>query len=235
MKKRLSLLLLFFLFSLGLFASSSGLYLGVEGGYALNALLTTIGYREDVYYIPYHGFEASIPIRYQFNETWGLESGITYLMKSYLWLHMVSDYTYFDYLIYNNHYLEVPIAATFKFGSDNVKSVTSLGGYFGYHLLSKRRGTLASSSPDLADSSTYLTRVSDTLTFNKVRDNRFDAGILFKTGIEVELSKVLLFIRSSLYLSLTDMNKRYQYDEESRYNLTLTITAGALFSLGGKE
>ena len=60
-------------------------------------------------------------------------------------------------------------------------------------------------------------------------DNRFEAGLLFRTGFEFEIERLLLFVRGSYYLGLTDLQKNYQKFQVRQFNHTITAEVGMLF------
>lgn len=232
-------LILLFLSPFAIFALDGGeWYVGVGGDYVYNMMMTNTGYRENTYYDNDHGFAVSVPVIYQFNDWLGLESGLRYTQKNYGWRHNLEpqkSYAYTDKAKVKNHFLEIPIAVNFSFGNDTIQSVASVGAYMGFWLASQRSGTLKSTSDVYYDSGLVFVDFNETVEFNDVRDNRFEAGLLARTGFTVNVDPVVFYLRGSFYLGLTDLSKRYQKDLVSRYNNSITVEAGVLVGFGGAK
>lgn len=69
------------------------------------------------------------------------------------------------------------------------------------------------------------------VSFDERRDNRFEGGALLGIGLQYQVLPYLqFFAEGRYYYSLTDMQKDYMIDQVPRYNNTLGIQAGILFT-----
>lgn len=241
MKKIKALLIILVLLSaFSLTAKEAGkFYVGVSGDYVYNMMVTPTGYRDNVTYKPGHGFSLSIPAVYQLNDWFGIETGVTYREKNYTWEMKTNQMELSratEWIQYRNSYLEFPITANFTIGEGMIKSVTSVGAYFGVWLHSGQKGEISQSGSHLVNMTTgnaQLVPFEGSTGFNKTRDNRFEAGLLARTGVEVDIAPAVVFFRTSFSLGLTDMNNHYQKNIESKYNNSITAEAGILIGFGG--
>lgn len=214
-------------------------YVGVSGDYVYNMMVSSVGYRSDTSYENGHGFGVSVPVIYQFAPWLGLESGMRYVQKNYSWIHDLykqSSNAYSDSEHIRNQFLEIPLTLNFSFGNGTIQSVTSVGGYLGFWLRSDRSGSFNDNAeiyPVPEDAT--LVSYNEQVQFSNVRDNRFEAGLLVKTGFLVQMNPVLFTLRGTFSLGLTDLNKNYQKELVSRYNNSITVEAGILVGFGGAK
>ncbi len=212
-------------------------YVGASADYVYNIIETNTGYRENTYYDNGHGFAISLPVAYQFTDWLGLESGLRYVQKNYTWRHslyMQTAAAYTDIEQYQNHFIEIPMTVNFIFGNELVQSMFSVGGYVGLWGASRRNGRMRNGEI-LENGVTNPTfdAFDEMVQFNPTRDNRFEAGLLARTGLLFIIDPVVLYLRGSFSLGLTDLSNSYQKDQVSRYNNTLSVEAGILVKLGG--
>ena len=64
-------------------------------------------------------------------------------------------------------------------------------------------------------------------------DNRFEFGFIFTAGVEVEISKTVMFLRGVYDIALTDLSSDYQIDRVVRHDSTFRAEAGMRFLIGG--
>jgi len=232
-------LTLFILLLLPIFAFASSFYLGFSGEGTYNFVSANTGYRDNTSYKPVTGIGLSIPAIYKVNSWFGVESGFKYVQKNYRWEHKVNQQSsgaYTDYLEYTNHYLELPLLANFYLGNETIRNVSAIGGYVGFLAGADWKGRLARwDVPSYAEVEDLQQTVSGKRTLTST-DNRFEAGLLFRTGFEVNLDeKLLCFARATYALSLTDLQKNYQLFQSKILNNTISAEVGFLLKIGGAK
>lgn len=134
----------------------------------------------------------------------------------------------------NNHFIEVPLLLNFTLGSGRIRSVTAVGGYLGYWILSHREGQLFDTSSPMWLEETPVF-YAENVEFNSIKDNRFEAGMTLKTGIEFDIDAVTVFSLIGADFSFTDLNKNYQKNLTGRYDLVTYVEAGVLLHFGGEK
>lgn len=237
MKKLVVLMILSSLLPFCIFAKEEGdIFIGFSSDYAYNIMHSNTGYRDNTTYQAGKGFAVSIPLVYQVNEWFSVESGLKYIQKNYGWEHrkfLQEDYSYTDYVNYTNTFLELPVALNFSLGTKYIRNVSSIGGYLGFWIDSDQQGALTAWDSSLVSGADSLQRTFDNDRAFTQSDNRFEAGLLFRTGFEFEIERLLLFVRGSYYLGLTDLQKNYQKFQVRQFNHTMTAEIGMLFNFNG--
>ena len=236
--KRVILLLVILLISVSAFAMDGNTwYVGVSGDYLYNTLNSNTGYRINTTLSPGHSFSISIPVRYQINNWFGIESGIKYAQKNYSWTHKIDPYTNdrVEWENTTNHFLEFPLSLNFAVGNETIKSVWGLGGYLGVWLASHKQGQIINNAETVNEEAFKYINYDENIKFSSTSDNRFEYGLLFRGGIEVAVKPVVIFVRGSYYLGLSDLTKDYQKNKVSRYNNSITCELGVVIGFGGNK
>ncbi len=210
-------------------------YVGVTGNYDYNMLMAQRGYYIGTSYEPGHGFGVSIPVSYQVNEWFGIETGLGYVQKNYLWRKTIRDTNSVTELYekQTNHFIEVPLSLCFSVGNESVSAIVSTGVYLGFWAASYREGLPYHSSSGIGGEG--MADAYRTLYSFSESDNRFEFGFLFRSGFEIALDPFVLFMRGSYNISVTDLSKTYQLFQIGRYNSTITAEIGALYRFGGAK
>ena len=230
--RKASLLLLAILLPLSLYASS-GLNVGIEGGYTMGFYDQRGGERPFREFSMGHAFELAIPVEYRVNGWFSVASGLRYIGKPY---NMAEDTTAaggFDFYSSRNvsHFLEVPVSARFSLGNGTMRGFLGAGAYIGVRFLSTESGRLNSQG--------FLTTAGTDPGFwgaselNPSSDNLFDAGLLAEAGFGCRLGGGELIISARYQYSFTSLDREYQKGLVYRYIDTLSVTAGYSFSIGG--
>ena len=239
MMKKLSLLIILIgILILGVSARDANkFYVGLTGGYTYDVIRTDTGYRTDISYKGSHGFDVGIPFGYQITDYFGLSSGITYIQKNYRIEHYYPSYTIatpFEFQNLTNHYIELPLTLDFTLSNDIYSFTASAGGYIGYWVASQKSGASYGSSSNWAGTEGLMNYYSGTYKFTQA-DNRFEAGLLFRLGFELELDSVILFLRGSYSLGLTDMRRKQTINYSPLINDTIAAEVGMLWGFGEEK
>ena len=251
MKKNFLLLLTFLAFGFGLAAQTStpqvqqtqgeesdafspvGRWtLGVDAGLVLNRLDAGTAYMKNYSYMPRLNFSYGLHVRYQPYKWLALRTGLYYIPKDYV-LMQVDSITIDDKIedfargeMAQNGYLNVPFMADLSIGK-KVRYQLFLGGYMGYWLNGSRSGG-ALPLMSVRDSYEY----SEPYTFDKSRDNRFDAGLTYGLGISIPCSKrVGIDVNMHWYYGLTDLQKRLSRQHNPQYYTSFLLLVGATYTL----
>jgi len=216
------------------------LYLGIEAGGNKNYLVTSNQAQAFTNYDPKGGFSFGVPLLYQYNDWFALQSGLSYTQKNY----QITRTGYFQgiYQKNTNSYLELPILAHFSFGDEQLKGFINLGGYAAYWMSDHLKGvetnvlnTVDSSSASntlSTNTGSYGYSYSEPYQFSTVKDNRLELGWIAGAGISYEtISGHRFFIEGRFTSSVTDQQKNYQLNQIPRYNSTWGISIGCLFRL----
>ena len=237
--KRFIILLLILCFSFPLLFAREGnsWYLGVSSGYTYDMIKTQTGYKQGLKYLGGHGFSVSVPVTYQINSFMGLSSGLSYVQKNYRFeynYYELNDYPLNAYENVVNHYLELPLTIDFTLENGLFTTFAGFGGYVGYWVGSNRNGQARGSSYDLAEKQGEYNYYSGSYTFSKA-DNRFEAGLLFKAGLELDFKPILIRLDLSYSLGLTDMRRNQIFNYSPLINDTLKAEVGLLWGFGGER
>jgi hypothetical protein len=206
-------------------------YLGITAGYTNNGLYVGGDNRAFSQYERGHGFEISIPGRYQFTNWFALQAELQFIQKNYSWVRDKN----FDgiYMDVTNSFIDFPVMAHFSFGGSRLRGFLNTGAFLGVWVNSHHRGkTIEGTSNvwDLDNTATYYDDYDENVEFVDQRDSRFDAGLLLGLGIQYEWKPVTIFVEGRYNYGLTDLQKKYMYEQLPRINDTFTITIGAIFN-----
>jgi hypothetical protein len=238
-----SIFLLFsFLFCFSIYSNAQFSW-GLEAGYTSNHLVTDNSNQSFTNYTSRSGFTVAIPALYKLNDWLSLKTKLTYIQKNYSIVR--TGYYAGIYQNNNNSYLQIPLMLQCNFGDDNFQGFVNLGVYGGYWLAGKQKGVEAnilnpvdSAAYSSTAPSTYLNETNgysynESYAFDSRKDKRFEFGYVAGLGLNYELKKgKKLFAEANYYYSVTDQQKKYQTNLVPRYNSTVAITVGILFSIG---
>ncbi len=243
---RKSLVLIVVCFSLvpsfKLFAQFS---FGIEGGVNKNYLHPGTTTQAFSSYHSATGISFGIPVLYQVNDWFGVQSGINYTQKNY----ELNRSGFFQGIYQNttNAYLQIPVMANFSFGGDYLRGFVNLGAYAGYWVSSKVKGTEANilNTVDTAYKTVNPTTIlgenngynyNEKYQFDNTKDNRIEFGYIAAAGISYQINDTYKIFAEARYNgSFTDQQKKYQTNQVARYNDTYGIAAGVFFTLNSKK
>ncbi len=211
------------------FSASAQLKIGVQGGVTFNKLETSSSFAYDRQYDNRTSFTVGIPVRYEFTDWFALQAEVNYLQKNY-GMHRTYVYEKNRYN-YTNDFIDIPVLARFSFGGEKLRGYTLVGGYIGGWVSSRVRGVQQYyfASYDAPDN---ILEINDIMQFDSRRDNRFDAGLIAGLGLQWQVCELIeIFAEGRYYYGLTDMQKDYMQKQVPRYNSTLAVQIGVMFTI----
>lgn len=174
---------------------------------------------------------------YQYEGAWSPTIGVTGQYDFNSWLGVRADLSWtqknhreyrrrlenVDYKV-KNHYLLLPVMASFNFGGQKLRGFCNLGVYGGYWLSSHIDGVLAGYIDDMA----YP--LDTKVEFMSERDKRWDCGLAGGLGLEYRFDRHwIMQAEARCYYSTTSTVKDYQQKRQTRYNTTIGLQAGVAY------
>ena len=203
-------------------SANAQLKLGVTAGADYNVYSMDQQYMTDYKVDGRWGTTFGVSGQYNLNEWFGVRADLNLTQKNYRRSRVVYDYV--DYKLTNN-YMQLPVMASFSFGSQKLRGFCNLGVYGGYWLSSHRKGS------DKNTFSEELIRFDEKVTFNDERDQRWDCGLVGGVGLEYRIAahwSAQAEVR--YYYSTTSATKQYMRNRDYRYNSTTTVQIGAYYN-----
>lgn len=198
---------------------AKGFYLGLLLGGATNRLDVQSARWSGTWYAG-RGLNLEARFGYQFNQWFGIRSGVSCLSKNYYTDLEVSYLDYLDTLStsYNNLYVQVPLMADFSIGSEDVRINFMFGGYCAYWASQWRQGYVYVND----DPRPYA---GNAYNFVEGSDNRFDAGLAGGIGLSLRCSNHwTLHFEGDYYHGLLSTAKDFK-----TYNRTWTFGMGLTY------
>jgi hypothetical protein len=220
---------------LTVFACAEGFFFGGEFALTLNTLRTSTGYRETTSYGSQSGASVGIPLLYKFESGLALGTGVQYATKNYSFGRTGEKGSFDSKMlrsVWTNDFVEAPLFARYSFGKRRVSGFVDAGGFVGWWMGSHREGVAMGMSLDTYNETIPFYSYDEDVSFDSRRDNRFEAGLLAGGGIAVQLGPYGLFATVRWTYGLTDLQKNYQQNLVARYNNTVFLQTGILFSAG---
>ena len=194
---------------------------GVTGGADYNVFSMDKQYLTDYQIDGRWGATLGISGQYDVNSWLAVRADLNWTQKNYRKHRVVlSDMDY----RYQNNYVQLPVMASFGFGSEKVRGFCNLGVYGGYWLNSYWEGSEYNSFSER----TFT--FNEKVEFNADRDQRWDCGLLGGIGLEYRIAPnwaVQAEVRH--YYSATSTTKQYMRVKDYRYNNTTAIQLGAYY------
>ena len=208
-------------------AASGQWSIGLQMGASNNSLQTESSYAYDRHYTSVWMPTVAIPVRYDFNNWFGLQSEVSIIFKNYgimrSWHYAANEY------VYNNTFLDIPIFARFKFGGQKLHGYVLAGAYIGAWLESNIYGRQMMYFDQDRDLGGY--EFSETVKFDSRRDNRFDGGLAAGLGLQYTINRKFgIFAEARYYYGLTDLQKDYMRNKIPRYNNTILLQIGVMYT-----
>ena len=199
---------------------AKGWYLGLMLGGSSNKLDVQKTIFNGVWY-SYRGLNVEARVGYQFNEWFGIRSGVNLISKNYAdKLTVDINGTERKYQTYHqNQYLQVPLMADFSIGGEAVRIHFMAGGYAGYWLIQYRDGYVyKTTEPHHNTGYSYL--------FNEGYDNRFDAGVAAGLGLSMNVApRWQLMFEGNYYHGLISVAK----SPSKMFNRTWNFGMGVVY------
>jgi hypothetical protein len=222
-------------------------YFGVSGGWAYNTLYQggAENYRVNEKWEGANGWTVALVARYQIFNWLAVQAEPSYITKNYKWTG--SKGTESEAVKYNefnnttNGFVDFPLLANLSagWGSDakRLRVFANIGAFIGVWAHGSEQGEtilLENTNPIFGTPPDPLYAYDTAYEFDDRRDNRFDGGLLFGLGLQLDV-RAFSFIAECRYsCSLSDLqNKKYQTASFSpQMNDTWIVQAGVLFNPG---
>lgn len=199
---------------------AKGWYLGLMLGGSSNKPNVQKTIFNGIWY-PYRGLNLEARVGYQFNEWFGIRSGVGMISKNYATKLTVDingvSQKYQTY--HQNQYLQVPLMADFSIGGEAVRIHFMAGGYAAYWLSQYRDGYIYKTTEPYHFTGT-------TYAFVDGYDNRFDAGVAAGLGLSMNVTPSWqLHFEGNYYHGLISTAK----SPSKTYNRTWTFGMGVTY------
>lgn len=198
-----------------------GWYLGLMLGGSSNRMVVDYARNTGVWYTD-RGITTEIRAGYQFNQWFGIRSGLAVVSKNYItdlnikYLDVIDD-VYRTY--YRNLYLQLPVMGDFSVGGEDVRIHFMFGGYVSYWLTQERHGYIY-----VADDPRPFS--GDAYSFVEGYDNRFDAGLAGGIGLNLRVSPAWQLQFEGTYYNGLVSTAKAPY---ATYNRTWTFGMGVTY------
>jgi hypothetical protein len=220
---------------LTVFACAEGFFFGGELALTVNTLRSSTGYRETTSYGSQGGASVGIPLLYQFESGFALGTGVLYVTKNYNFGRTGEKNSFdSDVLrgVWTNGFVEAPLFVRYSLGTRQVRGFVDAGGFVGWWTSSHRKGMAMGMSLNTYNETVSFYPYDEDVSFDHQRDNRLQAGLLMGGGIAIRVGPCDLFADVRWTYGLTDLQKNYQQNLVARYNNTVFLQTGVLFSAG---
>ena len=225
--KRLLLIVALILLSRMAFAQWS---VGAYGGVSFTNIDRSQAGRIDETYIPLLGYDFGAKATYAVNSWFAVRADLGVLQRNHrLQRHL--DYISPVYTDHVNTYFTLPLMADFSFGAERLRGHLLLGGFTGYWLSQRVKGT----TYGMTDYEVFFNDFDEQRPFTS-EDYRFDAGLLGGMALSYRLnSHIDLSLDAILYYDLVSHHKGYVNLQDYRYLTTSSLTLGVSYKITQKE
>lgn len=197
---------------------------GVKGGWTQTSTTRTNLGRIDESYSAMSGFEFGIQGKYMFYDWLAVRADLSWMRRSH---RMDRNLNYLDpvYTKYRNDYLMLPVTADLSFGNDKLRGHVLCGGFIGYWMQSKVKGT----TYWMTDYYVYFDDFNEKHDFND-EDRRFTAGLVGGVGLSYDITEQIgVNLDGMFYYDLVSYHKGYEHLSDPRYLNTLSLTLGVYY------
>ena len=218
---------------------------GVMAGYDHNVYSCDNGFASDYQYGNRGGLEITVPVQYDFKEWLGVRADLQYVQKGHTFQR--SGTLEGTYTNTRDHYLQIPLTASFSYGGKKLRGWVNPGVYGGYWLSSRRKSLYGiynfssieyipyATSPEYAEElADYVIHVDEKVEFDSRRDRRLDAGLTATVGVGYRFCPNWeARVEGACYYSLVSRTKGSEFINYSkRYDTTWVIRAGVVYAFG---
>lgn len=200
--------------------------IGLRGGWTATTISRYDGGRMDESYSAGPGLEFGIAGSYAFNSWLAVEANLSFMQRSH---RMDRNLNYLDpvYTEHRNTYLMLPVMGDFSFGGETLRGHLLAGGYAGYWLSERRKGT----TYWMTDYNVYFEPFDETREFTD-EDLRFNAGLLLGIGLSYSIeSRWEIGVNARYYYDLTSHHNGDFNLADPRYLNTLAINLNINYNL----
>ncbi len=214
--------------------------IGLSGGYAYNHYSYDPQYMVGLDFKGHHGFAIDVPVNYQFNDWFGLSTGLSFQWKGYM---LNGSYTpegsnepwyFYNWLDRKDYYLVVPVMTEYTFGNKEWKGFANVGGYAGWWTCSYYMNVPQMNSTQISQDFHFpLFKLGGIRReFNEAVDQRWEFGAIAGLGIKKSVSKkITLFLVARTFFAFTPQQKDYQIMHFPSHNITFTAQFGFLYHI----
>ena len=194
---------------------------GAYGGVSSTTIDRSQAGRIDETYSSLLGHNFGAKATYAVNPWFAIRADLNVMQRNHrLQRHL--DYISPVYTDHVNTYLTLPLMADFSFGVERLHGHLLLGGFAGYWLYQRVRGT----TYGMTDYEVFFNDFDEQRPFTS-KDYRFDAGLLGGMALSYSLnSRIDLSLDGLLYYDLVSHHKGYPHLQDYRYLTTGTLTLG---------
>ena len=203
---------------------------GIRGGVSGTSITRSHADRIDETYGPLCGFDFGLNGRYSVNSWFGIRADLGFIQRNHrLQRHL--NYISPVYTDHRNTYLTLPVMADFSFGGQRLRGHFLLGGFCGYWLGQRVKGT----TYGMTDYDVYFIDFDKPRPFTR-EERRFDAGLACGMAISYGLTSCLaLHLDALLYYDLVSHHVGYNHLQDYRYLNTGSFTLGISYQFNKKE
>lgn len=211
------------LFAIG--EASAQWAVGLRGGWASTTISRTNANRIDETYSAQSGMELGVQGRYTINPWLAVRANVSYMQRNH---RMERNLNYLDqvYTIHTNNYLMLPVEADFSFGGKRLRGHLLAGGYGGYWLSEKRKGT----TYWMTDYNIYFNDFDEQREFDE-SDRRLCAGLTAGMAISYAFNQHWeLALDALYYYDLTSHHRGCKHLADPRYLNTISLNINFLYN-----
>lgn len=212
--------------------------IGIAAGYDRNNYTYEKGYAYDYRFGNKSGLEIDVPVQYNFVDWFGVRADLAYVQKGHT-MHRTGNHAG-EYYDMRDHYLQLPVMASFSFGGSKVRGWFNPGVYAGYWLSSHWSGVTKMANSEnfglgIYEDSGYAYYFDEKVDFLSKRDNRLDAGLTGVVGIGWRfLPNIEARLEGVCWYSLVDRASGSSNNLAPRYDTTFTGRVGFAYYFSKK-
>jgi hypothetical protein len=135
---------------------------------------------------------------------------------------------------YKNGYLIVEFSPKLTVPIRKINLLIGVGVFSGYWIQKGVIGSsvnLFNSQSSSITQSFYSSQYSQSVKFDKRKDNRFEFGWSISGGVEYQFDRISISTELLILYSLTDQQKKYMLNQTPRYNQTFALGISFLFDI----
>ena len=197
---------------------------GMRGGWNSTTISRTNANRIDETYSAQSGLELGVQGRYTITPWLAVRANVSYMQRNH---RMDRNLNYLDqvYTIHTNSYLMLPVEADFSFGGERLRGHLLTGGYGGYWLNERLKGT----TYWMTDYYVFFNDFDEKREF-KDDDRRFCAGLTAGVAISYAFNQHWELCADALYYyDLTSHHRIYEHLADPRYLNTISLNINFLY------